>query len=156
MKLPTVEGSNLGRENKTYPQDFEHALNLVFVAFLQWQQRDVDSWVPLAVSLHEENPGLEFYEFPTIQKTNFLSRVFINEGMRAGIPDPETRRRTVTLYLEKRPFMNALDIPDDSQIQLFLLDQAGMVLWRESGPLTAEKAESLKTAVAALQPSSSP
>ncbi len=43
-----------------------------------------------------------------------FSQVFINEGMRAGIPDPATRERTITLYIDKPAFQHALDMPDEA------------------------------------------
>jgi hypothetical protein len=41
---------------------------------------------------------------PTIRALNAFSKFFINEGMRAGIPNPKSRERTITLYLEKDDF----------------------------------------------------
>lgn len=149
MQLPTVKGSNLARQTCTFPEDFACELNLVFVAFQQWQQQDVNGWVPLAENLHQHTPSFEYYEFPTIQRMNFLSRTFINEGMRAGIPNEATRRRTVTLYIDKRPFKQALDISTENQIWVFLFDKQGNVLWQTSGAFTEQKGVELQTAVTA-------
>lgn len=147
MQLPTVQGSNLARQSLTFPDDFTGELNLVFVAFQQWQQRDVDTWGPSAESLRQRTPAFEYYEFPTIQKMNFLARTFINEGMRAGIPNDATRRRTITLYIDKRPFKQALNITTEDQIWVYLFDRQGQVLWHTSGPFTPEKGDALETAV---------
>lgn len=152
MKLPTVRGANLLRQTLEFPASFTGELNLVFVAFQQWQQREVDSWVPLAEKLHQSLPRLQYYEFPTIQSMNFLARTFINEGMRAGIPNRETRARTITLYLDKKAFRSALDIPDEAHIHVFLFDADGNVLWRTTGAFTEEKGEALETAVFQRQP----
>jgi len=51
MTFPTVRGSNLLRQQLTLPKDFQGKLNLVFIAFEQWHQMEVDSWVPLAKEL---------------------------------------------------------------------------------------------------------
>ncbi len=120
-------------------------------AFQQWQQRDVDSWGELAEHLRQTLPSFEYYEFPTIQRMNFIARTFINEGMRAGIPNSATRRRTITLYLDKQPFKKALNISTEDQISVFLFDPQGNVLWRTDGPFTAEKGADLQTAVASQQ-----
>ncbi|WP_420640993.1 hypothetical protein [Candidatus Leptofilum sp.] len=148
MQLPKVRGANLARQTLTFPEDFAGALNLVFVAFQQWQQRDVDGWVPLAEDLYQHTPDFEYYEFPTIQRVNFLARTFINKGMRAGIPNEATRRRTITLYIDKRPFKQALNISTEDQIWVFLFDAQGRVLWHSSGAFTQEKGIGLQTAVA--------
>lgn len=147
MQLPTVQGANLARQTLSFPADFAHELNLVFVAFQQWQQRDVDGWAPLVEQIRQNMPNFEYYEFPTIQRMNFLSRTFINEGMRAGIPNEATRRRTITLYIDKRPFKQALNIGTEEQIWVFLFDKLGRVLWQTSGAFTPEKGDGLQTAV---------
>lgn len=147
MQLPNVSGSNLARQTLTFPADFAGELNLVFVAFQQWQQRDVDGWAPLAEQIRQNTPNFEYYEFPTIQRMNFLSRTFINEGMRAGIPNEATRRRTITLYINKRPFKQALNISTEDEIWVFLFDKQGHLLWQTSGAFTPEKGDGLQTAV---------
>ncbi|MEJ2750178.1 MAG: hypothetical protein P8183_20065, partial [Anaerolineae bacterium] len=142
-------GRNLARQKLQFPDDFAGDVNLVFIAFQQWQQMEVDSWVSLAEELCQTYPGLAYYEFPTIRRLNRLSQMFINEGMRAGIPNPATRQRTITLYLNKNAFRQALDINNEDHIWLYLFDQAGRVLWRLQGAYTVENGEALETAVAA-------
>jgi hypothetical protein len=101
MGFPTVSGSNLLRQKRILPQYFQGNFNLVFIAFQQWHQIEVDSWIPLAMMLEQQYEDLAYYELPTIQSLNSFSKMFINEGMRAGIPNPKTRERTITLYLDK-------------------------------------------------------
>lgn len=151
MHLPIVSGANLERENLTFPADFAGEYNLVFIAFQQWHQMEVDSWVPLVDALHQQYSQLDYYEFPTIQKMNWLSRTFINEGMRAGIRSQATRQRTVTLYIDKVPFRRALQISDERHIQVILFDRHGAVIWRETGPLTLEKENALREVIEHMQ-----
>ncbi len=139
MSFPIVNGSNLRREKITLPQDFEGKFNLIFVAFQQWHQEEVNSWIPLAESLEEQFPGLVYYELPTIRSLSTLSRFFINEGMRAGIPNPKSRERTVTLYLDKDEFRSALSMKDENHIYILLLDNQGEELWRDRGSHSPDK-----------------
>jgi len=134
MTFPTVSGSNLLREKLTLPQDFQGRFNLVFIPFEQWQQMEVDSWMTLAKELEEQFDGLVFYELPTIQSRNILYKTFINEGMRAGIPNPKTRERTITLYLDKADFRAALDMTDEEHIYILLVDRQGKEFFRTRGP----------------------
>ena len=127
----------------TFPVDFIAGFNLVFIAFQQWQQTQVDSWLPFAERMSQSIPGFDFFEFPTLQEMNILARTFINEGMRAGIQDEKTRARTITLYLDKENFKRSLDIPNEDDIWTFLFDNEGQVLWHARGPFTAEKGEVL-------------
>ena len=143
MQFPAVTGSNLQRKKLNLPQDFEGQHNLVLIAFQQWQQSQVDTWLPFARQLEETHPGVRYYELPTIRRLNALSRTFVNEGMRAGIPDPVARERTITIYLDKLAFRQALQLPGEDDIHVLLLDRQGRVLWRAEGAFTEEKGESL-------------
>lgn len=147
MKFPTVSGSNLQRRQLTLPQDLQGEQNLVLIAFQQWQQTQVDTWIPFARQLEEAYPAVRYYELPTIQRLNTLARTFINEGMRAGIPDPVARERTVTLYLDKMAFREALQLSGEDDIYVLLLDRHGQVLWRAEGTFTPDKGESLATVI---------
>ena len=138
MTFPTVNGSNLQRAKLTLPQDFAGDYNLLFIAFQQWQQDEVNTWIPLAESCEAQFPGLVYYELPTIRSLNAFSKFFINEGMRAGIPNPKSRERTITLYLEKDDFRTALDLEDEEHIFALLIDHQGNELWRARGPLSPD------------------
>jgi len=144
MKFPTVTGSNLLRQKLTLPDDFLGELRLLFVAFEQWHQMEVDSWIPFAKELEQQTDGLFYYELPTIKKMTIFSKTFINEGMRAGIPNPTSRERTITLYLDKAAFRRNLDMPDEDHIYILLIDHDGEVLFRARGPYTSEAGESFR------------
>lgn len=147
MQFPTVRGSNLLRQNVQIPADLGGQLNLLFVPFQQWQQMEVNSWGALMEQLEQDHPGFRYYELPTIQRRNALWQGFINEGMRSGIPNPATRARTITLYLDKKAFRRALSMPDEEHTYLLLTDRAGNILWRSGGEYTAEKAAQLVIAL---------
>jgi hypothetical protein len=125
MKLPQVKGSNLNRKKMVFPDDFSGEINLVFIAFLRWHQDLIDEWIPFVEQLAQEYPGLEYYEFPTLPNKGFVYRTFLNEGMRAGIPSEATRGRTITLYLDKRAFTEALDIDSEQNIWIYLFERSG-------------------------------
>ena len=141
--FPTVSGFNLNRQELEFPRDFEGKLNLVIVPFQQYQQTIVNTWIPTMQEIEASFPGFIYYELPTIYEMPVLSRTFLNEGMRAGIPDETARQRTITLYLDKETFKDALDIQSEDEIYLFLVDQGGNILWRSTGEYSPEKATSL-------------
>ena len=148
MQFPTVRGSNLARRQFTLPADLEGSLNVLLVAFYRWHQRVVDTWVPFGDELEREYPDLLVYELPVIQRMGPLRQRFIDGGMRAGIPDPVARARTITLYLDKPAFRRALDMPDEEDIYVLLVDRQGQVRWRERGAFTPQKGASLKAELA--------
>lgn len=147
MMFPTVSGMNLLRYKVKLPQDLSGEVNLLFVPFLQWQQAEVDSWASTAVELEQSSAGFHFYELPTIQRMNSIAQWFINEGMRAGIPNTRTRERTITLYIDKTAFKAGLDITDEQHLTLLLVDRQGNILWRQQGSCSPEKAALLTQAV---------
>ncbi|MFW9908554.1 MAG: hypothetical protein ACFFEF_08255 [Candidatus Thorarchaeota archaeon] len=143
MKFPRVTGSNLLGEKVTIPDELPAKFNILIVAFQQWQQRLVNSWVPFLETLVSEESNVDYYELPTIRGMNRIYQRIIDGGMRAGIPNPETRRRTVTLYIDKEPFRDALEIDSEDDIQILLVDDSGEVQWRETGSMSDEKKEAL-------------
>ena len=150
--FPTVSGSNLMREEFEFPRDFEGKYNLVIIPFQQIQQRDVNTWIPAAQELERRYKGLIYYELPTIYQLPTISRTFINEGMRAGIPDQTARERTITFYLDKEAFKDSLGIDSEEMIYLFLVDQEGAILWQEVGVFSEDKADSLIETLNELYP----
>ena len=147
VRFPQVAGSNLERKRLNLPQDFEGQVNILLVAFQQWQQGEVNTWIPSVQELEAAYPALRYYELPTIRPLNRLAQAFINGGMRAGIPDRLARQRTITLYLDKDAFRQALDLPDEEHIYVLVIDDAGNVLWRERGVFSPEKREALEARV---------
>jgi hypothetical protein len=144
MQFPKAFGSNLERKRLELPNDFAGEINIVLIAFQRWQQAEVDTWIPAVRQLEARYQGVWYYELPVIERPNALARVFINEGMRAGIPDPVSRARTVTLYLDKRAFRMALEMPDEEHIYVLVVDRAGQVLWRERGRYSEAKVAALE------------
>lgn len=136
LRFPTVQGSNLEGRRFTLPRDFEGDVNLVLIAFEQWHQPIVDTWLPFTRSLVAELPHVRCYELPTIQRMGWLNERMLDYAMRVGIPDVKTRRATITLYLDVPDFCRALDLPTSRQIYALLVNRAGEVLWRAAGPYT--------------------
>lgn len=131
----------------TLPYDFQARLNIVFIPFYQWQQMEVNSWIAFVQDLEKRSTDLYYYELPTIEDRNTLSKILINEGMRVGIPNPTSRVRTIILYLDKPAFRYALEMPDEGCILVLLVDRIGNVLYRARGGFTPEAGESLHLAV---------
>ena len=147
MQFPNVSGVDLMRHRVVLPEDLGGDLNLLLVAFQQWHQELVNTWIPFAEELERTRDGVRYYELPTIQSLNVLSRTFINEGMRAGIRDQDTRARTITLYLDKTAFRSALEMDNEDTIYALLLDGSGQVLWKAQGEFTPEKGAALLSAI---------
>jgi len=143
-RFPRLIASNLERRSFTLPDDFEGSRNLLLVAFQREQQQQVDTWLREMRRFEELDPEFRYYELPTIQSPNRLVRWFIDTGMRRGIPDQKARSRTITLYIDKQPFLKALGITEENRIHCFLVNRSGQVLWRAEGVFDEAKAVSLR------------
>jgi len=146
--FPQATGSNLLRKRIELPGGLTEQFNIVVIAYQQWQQPHGDTWIPTLGELEQAFPGLADYELPTIYEMNFLSRTFLNEGMRAGIPNQKARERTITLYLDKAGFRRSLGIESEGEITVLLIDRAGQVYWRTTGVFEEVKARELAQTLA--------
>jgi hypothetical protein len=143
MHFPQITSENLELETLNLPSDFEGDYNLCLIAFQQWHQRLIDTWIPWARQLEQTHLRFRYYEFPVIRRLNPLYRGFIDRGMRAGIPDPVARHKTITLYTDKDAFKQALEINTETDIHLRLVDREGVVHWSAAGALTREATDAL-------------
>lgn len=141
--FPTLHGESLSRRLFEIPGGLEGERNLVFVAFLQPQQRDVDAWMAALGDVEARYPGLCVYEVPLLRRYPHMYRRMIDGGMRAGIPDPETRDRTITVYTDRAEFLRSVGLPDERQIWVVLLDRPGAILWSYVGPVADDAMSSL-------------
>ena len=147
VAFPDVVGIDLEGEQVSLPGGFAGRRNLVAVAFERDQQAVVDTWITAVEPLLARDRDLRLYEVPTIYESSALFRLWINNGMRAGIPDPAARRRTVTVYLDRERFTTALAIPDTRDVHLLLLEADGRIVWRTTGPADDEKLAALADAL---------
>jgi hypothetical protein len=149
MRFPTVTGSNLEGRRYRLPGDLEGEVNLLFIPFQRWHQDWVDTWVPFARELQAKTPGLRYYELPTLPRMNPFYRISLDMGMKMGIPDRAAREATITLYLDKEAYRQALRIPDEETVTVLLVDRTGTILWRTEGPYEPGKAAGLQEYLAA-------
>ncbi|MGB5433213.1 MAG: hypothetical protein WBO21_09395, partial [Acidimicrobiia bacterium] len=115
-RFPEIEGTSLSLVEHQIPGTLAGEVNLLLIAFRQWQQRDVNTWVPTAVALAAEYASFRAYELPVISKAYRPVSGFIDGGMRSGIPDPGVRDSTITIYLDRKRFLRALDIDSVGEI----------------------------------------
>jgi hypothetical protein len=149
-RFPPITGETLTGRTLQLPGNFEAPLNLVFVAFRRAHQADIDSWMPVADDLESEFPNVRTYELPVMSRRYAPARILIDGGMRAGIPDTDTRDRTVTVYTDKRVVRRALDIDNEDDIHALLVDPEGSIYWRAAGPKDAAAADHLVEVVTSL------
>ena len=146
-RFPEVQGTSLSLVDHQIPGTLAGQVNLLLIAFRQWQQRDVNTWLPTAAALAGEYASFRAYELPVISKAYRPVSGFIDGGMRSGIPDPGVRDSTITIYLDRKRFLRALDINSVGEIVPMLVTPDGEILWRTTGRMTDDGDQGLRTAV---------
>lgn len=150
-RFPRLEGRDLQRRAVVLPEGFEGERNVVIVAFRREHQALVDSWVPWLEARAVADPGLRFYEVPTIATRWSPGRPMIDGGMASAIGDPVVLRRTITVYTDTRRVTDGLGIERTDTISLFLVDGSGAVRWRGSGGFASATADGLAAALRQLE-----
>lgn len=145
--FPILLGKSLAGVKHQLPADLEGELNLVFVAFHRRQQRAIDRWIQELGSIEDSYPGLAVYEVPLMNRFPGFYRDWIDSGMRAGIPDPKTRRRTVTVYTDRSGFLESAGLGGTSDIWVVLVDRNGTVFWSHTGEYGSPARDGLERAL---------
>jgi len=146
MKFPTIKSKTLNKNEYQLPNDLRGEYNVVIVAFTQYHQRDVDTWIPFLQILERDNSNIHYYELPTVNNRGPLFRFYLDGIMRGGIRDFETRERTITLYTNVKDFCNGLNI-NPSQIYTYLIDKKGEILFFVAGRFSDKKGDDLLSLV---------
>lgn len=136
LQFPRVRARNLEGLDVDLPDAFAGERNVVAVAFRREHQKSVDTWVEWFEARSGSDPGLRFFEVPTIGRMWAPVRRFIDGGMAAAIREPIVLQRTFTIYGDVAEVTGPLDIPDRSTITVLLVDRGGRVLWRTTGGRT--------------------
>ncbi len=148
LSFPVISGENLPGQAFTLPADFSGNPVLVIVPFDETQQRQAAAWLPLARELAAAHDGFAYYDVPVFPDTAAPFKVVIRAGLSVVISDPALQAVTITVFLEDRDqFLTALDIPDATTLQAFLLDDSRSVIWRGAGVYTEEQGASLRAAL---------
>ena len=143
-RFPSFTFDDLNGQSKTIPRDFPGDPTIVFIAYKQRQQGAVNTWI--AELGLDASMGPEFIELPVVGTGAKVMRSFIDNGMRSGIVDPAMRARTVTIYDSPSKVNDPLGFSGRDDIRVLLVRPNGEVIWKTSGPATAQAAEALRAA----------
>jgi hypothetical protein len=145
--FPNIKSADLNGKSISLPGDFPVPFSLVFVAFEMRQQADVDSWRSFVEQARKKRPTLGVFELPTLARGFRLMQFVIDNGMRSGITDRETRAATVTLYTDVTAFRKAIGIGSTKEIAVLVVTPSGEILARVSGRYTEEAAAPVQRAL---------
>jgi len=146
-RFPRIEARDLEGRDVVLPDAFDGDRNVVIVAFRREHQGLVDSWIPWLEERAAHDPGLRFYELPTIARLWAPMRGFIDGGMATAIKDPTVLRRTLTVYGDRTRLTDPLGIGDRGTVTILLVDADGTVRWTGSGGFVQATVDGLDAAL---------
>ena len=143
--FPPFTVEDLNGRSLSFPAQLPGAPTIVFIAYKQRQQDDINAWVN-ALGL-QETGGPAWIELPVVGRGAALMRPIIDNGMRSGIPSPEMRARTFTVYSSRRAFNTALGITDLRQIYVAVVEPNGTIRALIEGNVDATKVAQVQAAI---------
>jgi len=145
--FPPISSYSLDKGKVTLPEGLAGQYNLLLISFEPEQQKQIETWMPLAQALQHTNFNFRWYRLPVSERENFIFRWWENSSMRSEETDPETWPWIVPLYVNKAEFRNALQIQNERNVVVMLVDKQGHVLWRASGERAPGDGEALRSAL---------
>jgi len=143
--FPTVETKDLNGRTLTLPRDLPGDPTLVLVAFTQAQQAGVNRWIT-ALDLKNE-PDTAWIEMPAVAGGTRIIAPMLDSWMRGGIPDPDMRARTITVYGRDR-FLEAFDLRSIADVCVVVVEQSGTIRLVVQGPPNPERIGQIREAMA--------
>jgi hypothetical protein len=144
--FPTISAKTLAQRCVRFPEETKGKVGLVFVAFEQQAQQDIDTWVSPLIGDLLKNDDVSYYEIPMISGVYKPVSRLIDGGMRGGVPK-DLHDRTATFYGKRADFFSSMAITDQSRAHLFVLSRDGRIMFRTSGPATVEKVAAARNAL---------
>jgi hypothetical protein len=147
VEFPALKVRDLEGVDYVIPHELPGGPHVIIVAFHQWHQAIVERWKPPLEAVTAAHPGTEVWEVPSLSRGYRVFRSGIDGGMRAGIPDLDVRKHTLTAYTDLGQLAEALEIDSFDTVHVFVVDCDGTVRWRGEGEPTAEALEALADAI---------
>jgi ATP10 protein len=137
VNFPGVSAKTLAGKCVAFPEVTKGKIGVIFVAFQQSAQSQIDTWLPPMISSYLENDAVSYYEIPMISGSYKPFSRLIDGGMRGGVPS-SLHERTATFYGRRSKFFSSMAITDTSRAYLFVLSRNGEIVFRADGPATGD------------------
>lgn len=151
-KLPSFAAEDLNERPIALPESSPSKLTFYIFAYQREQQSEVDAALEAIQPLFDayEPHQFDYIEVPTIENYGALFRWFVDNGMRSGITETETRARVVTYYTDMSDFQERYGVNDLTTITSVLADRNGNVYWSNVGAISPEQVGQLQRKVVGL------
>lgn len=143
-QFPSIKALDLAGKPVSLPNDCKGKPTLISVAFVQNAQYQIDTWAKPFMQRYVNDSTAYYYEIPMLDVKNRLSQNFIDWGMRSGLPK-EMHSKVMTYYGDLEPYRKALEMKDMNKAYLFLLNETGVIIYRNEGFAQPEQLKALFT-----------
>lgn len=148
--FPILEGTNLLLAETTVPDDLPGTYRLIVVAYDSDQQTIVNKWLIPLEALVETYPDLRGYYVPLLPLDTADAALPIIGGMTLAATNDTDRARTVVVFTDVLAFNTLVGVEGVEEVQLFLLDTSGAILWQGAGSYSPATLASLEAALSEL------
>jgi hypothetical protein len=150
-RLPAVEAFDLAGEARRFPSGLPTEMTLVIAAFDRAQQSIADRLFDQIAKAGAPQQGIATIETPVIQDPGRVARFFIDNGMKAGIPDAAKRKVVVTLYVQSLDaWLTETGLGTKSSVHLMAITRSGRIV-RSARAETLADVEAVKGFIAEAQ-----
>ncbi|MFO7651293.1 MAG: hypothetical protein R6X13_08165 [bacterium] len=134
-RFPRLEAAALDRSVVVLPDSAAGRVTLVGFGFKMELQNDLTKWLLQYAEEFENDSGFAAYEVPMMGNSAVVRtlRPTIERGMRRAIPRHQ-HRYVMPVFADYRQYSSRLGIRDFGVVHMFLLDRAGRIRWRGTGP----------------------
>lgn len=145
MFFPTVRGQSLDGRSVTIPFSLGGEFNVLLVLFQPAHQFEVQTWLKPLKVLRQQYQRVRYYEVPTLGVMGPEDQAAQDRILKQSVvlEDQVSLETVITIYVQKDRFTRLLDIPHEDNLYVFLIDCAGVVLWRTEGNASPHKIHEL-------------
>jgi len=147
--MPVLKGDFLNGRPAVLPAAASGHVALLALGFTYDSRFAVEAWVGRFRKDFGDKPQVAFYEIPMIGGMAQLGKWFIDGGMRRGTPKTDYDH-VITVYGGTDPWKQRLGFHSLNAAYLMLLDQRGIVRWRNNGLFDEDAYAELSRQVLAL------
>ena len=145
--FPQLTAKTLARRKINLPNDIKGTLTLLVLAFDDHgEYKEVSSQADTWTKFWEDNlkqKGVGFYEIPMMSGKYKWVSMWINSGMRGGIPK-EKHDNVACFYGDKEKYLKLFGITELRKAHVFLIDKEGKILLYQKGLASESAAEKFK------------
>lgn len=158
MFFPTVRGQSLDGRSVTIPYSLAGEFNVLLVLFEPTHQFAVQTWLKPLKNIRKQYKRVRFYEVPTLGIMSPEDQAAQDRILKQSVvlEDQLSLETVVTIYVQKERFEGLLDIPHEDNLYVFLVDTAGVVLWRTEGNANPHKVNELTALLDNMTPLDEP